>query len=493
MFSITADLKKRKTSELIVFPFWEGPKGAKPAADLADLKKGVKPPLDEKDFQGELKETALVYLSSSIEKRCLILGLGKHGDVSVERLRQAYAEAVKVAQQMALSKISVVFPSIVELGSLKENEAIEGVCEGLLLPNYRWEDLQTLAEETILLKKIQLIGILPKKMNEVKKWEAIAEGVHFARDLINGNADDVTPQFLGSAAKKVAASFSTVTATVFDKKRILKEKLGLLEAVSRGSAKDPAFIILSHKGAPKSKDHTVLVGKGVTYDTGGLNLKPTGSMETMRDDMSGAATALSTVATAAALKLKCNVTAVIPTTENGIDAKSFKPGDVYTGYSGMSVEIGNTDAEGRLILADALAYSVKKLKPTRMIDLATLTGAAIVALGHELAALFSNDEKLAEKLLDAGEASSETLWRLPLFASYNKKLKSSVADINNTGGRAAGCVTAALFLQNFVGKVSWAHIDIAGPAFQSSEIGYWPKNGVGFGVRLLVHFLSNLK
>lgn len=490
MITLTPQLKSRREAELIVFPFWEN---AKAAASEGTLKKFMQPPISAKDFHGKRGETAIVYLNGEKEKRCLLLGLGKHEKLNVEVLRQAYSEVPKFCQRKALEKINVVVPNVVDLRYITQQEMIEGVCEGLLLPNYVWEDLATLDEETVLLKSVQLIGVLAKEKSETHKWEAVAEGVHFCRDLINGNADDVTPQFLAESARKIAASFPSVSATVFDKKRILKEKMGLLEAVSRGSAVDPAFIILSHKGNPQSKDHTVIVGKGVTYDTGGLNLKPTGSMETMRDDMSGAATALSTVAVAASLGMKVNVTAVVPTTENSIDGKSFKPGDVYPSYLGSTVEIGNTDAEGRLILADALAYSAKKLKPTRMIDLATLTGSAVVALGHELAALFCNEEKLAKALLDASEKTGEPLWRMPLFAPYKEKLKSDIADIKNIGGRPAGSVTAALFLEHFVDKVAWAHIDIAGPAFQNKEVRYWPKHGVGFGVRLLINFLFGLK
>jgi len=428
MFSITANLKLRNKSELIVFPFWEGAKKAVEASDLGDLKKWVQPPISEGDFQGEAKETALVYSSGTKERRCLLLGLGPQEKLSVEGLRKAYSEAAKVCQRMAISEITVVMPNIVELRHITAEQAIEGVCEGLLLTNYKWEQLTTVQEETILLKKVQIVGILPKYLPAVKEWQMVAEGVHFCRDLINGNADDVTPQELVDAAKKIAGTFPAVKATVFDKARIIREKMGLLEAVSRGSAVDPAFIILAYRGAPKSKDHTVIIGKGVTYDTGGLNLKPPSSMETMRDDMSGAACVLSTLATAAALQLKCNVTAVVPATENAIDAKSYKMGDVYRGYNGTTVEIGNTDAEGRLILADALAYSEEHLAPTRMIDLATLTGSIVVGLGHDLAGLFCNDDKLAKELMAASAETSELLWRLPLHPPYNKLLKSDIAD-----------------------------------------------------------------
>jgi leucyl aminopeptidase len=283
-----------------------------------------------------------------------------------------------------------------------------------------------------------------------------------------------------------------VKATVFDKKRIQKEKMGLLLAVNQGSSIDPAFIILEYKGNPKSKDHTVVVGKGVTYDTGGLNLKPTGSMETMKCDMSGAACALGTIHAAASLGLKVNLTAVIPSTDNSIDSKSYKPGDVYSSYLGKTVEIGNTDAEGRLILADALAYASKNLKPTRMINFATLTGACVIALGEETSGLMSNNDPLAESISRAGNETFERAWRLPLFEEYKSQLDSDIADISNTGGREAGTITAALFLQEFVGNTPWAHLDIAGTAYLKKSRRYHPKNGTGVGVRLMIQLLENL-
>lgn len=222
-------------------------------------------------------------------------------------------------------------------------------------------------------------------------------------------------------------------------------------------------------------------------------MKPTGSIETMRDDMSGAAAVLGIMNAIAELKLKVNVTGVIPICENAISDKSVKPGDVYTSYSGKSVEINNTDAEGRLILADAMAYVVSKLAPTRMIDLATLTGSVVVALGDDLSGVFSNDDDLADSLISAGHETGELLWRLPLFAPYKEDLKSDIADIKNSGTRPGGSIKAALFLEEFIGKTPWAHLDIAGVAFASKEKGYLPKNGIGFGIRLALEFLSQLE
>lgn len=267
--------------------------------------------------------------------------------------------------------------------------------------------------------------------------------------------------------------------------------MGLLLAVGRGSDKEPLLTMLTYTGNPKSREHTILIGKGVTYDTGGLNVKPTGSMESMKCDMAGAATVLGVLATVAALGLKLNVTALVPATENAIGSKSFKPGDVYVSHNGKSIEIGNTDAEGRLILADALSYAVKHLKPTRMIDLATLTGAMDVALGSEATGLFSNDDKLAEQLHKAGESTFERVWRMPLFPEYRDQLRSDIADLKNIGTRSGGSITAAYFLKEFVDDIPWAHLDIASTAYLNESKRYHPKFGTGIGVRLITELLES--
>ncbi|MCH9620517.1 MAG: putative cytosol aminopeptidase [Chlamydiales bacterium] len=477
---------------MIVLPFWKGVKGAEAAAALGALTTAVKAPIDAGDFSGE--EQILLYTKGEKEQRLLLLGLGKESELTVEGLRKAYSSVAKFCQTKALTKLSLVVPTVSQLRKITAAQCVRGMAEGILLTNYKFEQLHTIKEETVLLKRLQWIGITPKLMEEARDAALVAEGVYQARDLINGNADQITPDHLAKLAKKIAAKEPRLKATVFNRERILKEKMGLLAAVSRGSAAEPRFIILSYTGNARSKDHTVIVGKGITYDTGGLNLKPTGSMETMRADMSGAAVALATVATVASSQLPINVTAVIPSTENSITSDSYKPGDVYTAYNGSTVEIGNTDAEGRLALADAISYSLKHLKPTRLIDFATLTGSVVVALGNHLAGLFTDDEKLAEALLNSARNTDENVWRLPLFAPYREHLKSDIADINNCGGRAGGSITAALFLKHFVSKkIPWAHFDIAGTAFLDKEFGYWPKNGVGFGVRLMIDFLKSLK
>ena len=377
-----------------------------------------------------------------------------------------------------------------------EEELSKGMAEGLLLPNYVFHELKHQEPDEPgepLLQKVVWIGTQRSILELSQKVNVICEAVCYARDLTNGSADKITPQYLARCALKIAKNHPSIKTTVLNKKQIEKEKMGLLLAVNRGSPLDPSFIIMRYHGNPRAKEHTVIVGKGVTYDTGGLNLKQVfGGMETMKSDMAGAAACLGTILAASRLKLHINLSIVIPSTENCIDAKSYKPGDVYTSYSGKTVEMTNADAEGRLILADALAYAVKKLHPTRLIDLATLTGAIEIALGSEAAGLMSTDNDLAQALLRSGEATDERLWRMPLFDEYKERLKSDIADLKNWGGRGAGACIAGTFLRAFVSEsIPWAHLDIAGTAFALEGKKYLPKYATGFGIRLLIDFLES--
>lgn len=491
-FSVVTHLKARKEADLLVLPYWKEKKSAHLAADIGkDLASLVSLPLENQDFIGKDGEILFLYASHQKELRIVLLGLGDRDKITVEKLRRAYGALSKACQKKKIQKVNIVIPVI---PALKDEEIVRGVAEGLLLVNYSFQKLKrdTLRDEpALLLKKATLITEAKKSLSETKKAAIICGAVNYARDLVNGNADDITPQALAAQAKQLGKA-RTIKTTIFDKKKIEKENFGLLLAVNRGSSRDPAFMILEYKGNPRSKEHIAIIGKGVTYDTGGLNLKPTGSMETMKCDMSGAAAVLGTIKAAAELGLKINITGVIPSTENSIGSRSYKPGDVYAGYSGKTVEIANTDAEGRLILADALAYAVKKLKPARIIDLATLTGAVVVCLGDEAIGLMSNNDELANDLVKAGDAAFERVWRLPLFEEYKKQIQSDIADIKNSGGRAAGTITAGLFLQEFVGDVPWAHLDIAGTAYLTEPKRYQPKNGTGVGVRLLIEYFDRL-
>lgn len=439
------------------------------------------------DFTAKQGEHLTLYPKKLSEKRLILLGLGEVKEVTIELLRRSYASLVKECHKKKIAQIVTFLP---EIKGLSDVEVARGVAEGITLANYQFSKNKS-DKDVHLLKGVYFYSASKAVKEVIRDTQKIADAVYFSRDLVNDNADAVTPQHLVKCARSLSRKYSKLSSTIFDKKRLQKEKMGLILAVNRGSARDPALIMMKYKGNPKSKDHTVIVGKGVTYDTGGLNLKPTGSMETMRCDMGGAGSVFGIMEAIASLGLKVNVTGVVPTTENGIDAHSYKPGDVYAGYSGKTVEIGNTDAEGRLILADALAYASKHLKPTRIIDFATLTGAMVIALGQVATGMMSNDDRLAEALSQAGEETYERVWRLPLFDEYRKQLKSDIADIKNTGGRGGGSITAALFLKEFIGDVPWAHLDIAGTAFISSADEYLPKNATGVGVRLIVEYLQN--
>lgn len=491
LISLLSKAESRKPADILILPFWEKPTKPKACIPLKEFTDPLKCVLDHKDFQGKSGETVLVYLpKGGQETRCLLLGLGKEEKLSVDTLRCSYAAAVKLCQRKKWFSLNVFVPNTAELRELSVEECLRGITEGILLSNYKWDQKSNPNESTQLLKSVVLMGVLSKHLPLIKELESVAESVYFARDLVNGSADIITPSYLVESAQKIEKRFPQIKTTVFDKKRLEKEKMGLLLAVGKGSPHDPAFIMMSYKGNPSSKDHTVLIGKGITFDTGGLNLKPTGSMETMRDDMAGAACVFGTLTAVASLGLKVNVTAVVATAENAIGGKSYKPGDVYRGYSGKTVEVGNTDAEGRLTLADALSYTVKHLAPSRIVDIATLTGAIVVALGENISGMMSNDDQLSKQLLEASAKTNELLWRMPLHAPYKEALKSDIADIRSVGGRPGSSITAALFLEDFVENVPWAHIDIGGTAFGSKEKDYLPKNGSGVGIRLFVEFLK---
>jgi leucyl aminopeptidase len=486
-------LERRKKAEALVIPYWKTKKGIEAAVPLGALSQLVELPLKTDDFTAKEGELLFIYVQRQEEPRFVLLGLGDKEKLTTERLRRAYASFVKGCMVKKIKEVNVLYP---ENSSLSPELSLRGVLEGMLLANYRFDFLKRDALKecpSVILEKASFITTYKDFASLAKETSTICDGVYLARNLVNGNADDVTPQFLVKQAELMAKKNSRLKVTAFNKKRIEKEKMGLLLAVNRGSVREPAFIIIEYKGNPKSSDRTVIVGKGVTYDTGGLNLKPTGSMETMKCDMAGAAACLGTMQAVAALGLKVNVTAVIPSTENAISDTSYKPGDVYVGYAGKSVEIGNTDAEGRLILADALAYACKNLKPTRIIDLATLTGSIGIALGDEATGLMSNDDILADSLIRAGSETFERVWRLPIFEEYRELLRSQIADISNIGGRGAGASTGAVFLQEFVGKTPWAHLDIASTGNLKEALRYHPKSGTGIGVRLLVELLQHLE
>ncbi|NGX44513.1 MAG: Cytosol aminopeptidase [Candidatus Anoxychlamydiales bacterium] len=488
--TIAPSQDKRKVADYLVLPFIEDKKAPKALFAISKFSKIVKGPIETKDFQGKKSQISVVY--GSKERRIILLGLGKADKIDEFHISEIYSEVVAFLKKKKAKTVNIIVP---EKLNISKEDLLKGIAEALFLTNYGFDKFKHFSkkESATYLKEATLIGAEKKDMALINKGKIIASGVNLTRDLVNNNADDETPQNLAKIAKTFEKISKDVKVVVFDKKKIAQEKMGFLLAVNKGSDKDPVFIMVHYHGDRSSNDHSVIVGKGITYDTGGLSLKPPTAMDTMKSDMSGGAAVLGAMYTIANLKLKVNVTALVPATENSIGPASYKPGDVYIGMAGKSVEVKNTDAEGRLILADALSYASLKIKPNRIIDLASLTGACVVALGEDVAGLFSNSEKLAKDLEAASRRTGDHLWRLPLYKPYKDHLKSDIADLKNIGNaREAGTITAALFLQEFVEKVDWAHIDIAGPAFLSKPKGLHPTHATGIGVRLLTYFFENL-
>lgn len=483
-----ATLDKREPHDALVIPFF---KGESTKEELGRLQQPCLAPIRAGDFTGKEGQIVSVWPNEPEEKRVLLLGLGAQEKCSPESIRRSFGMLAKACIKHRCKSLCIVVP---EHELIPTEIILKSLLEGLFSAGYLFDKLKAEsikeASDTVL-EEITLVGpelhLMAKVAERTKK---VMTAVCRARDLINSNADEVTPQYLAQHAKEMSQEFSRIKTEVKDKAWIEKEGMGLLLAVSRAAACEPKFIICEYRGQPISADHTVIVGKGITYDTGGLKLKTADGMLSMRSDMSGAAVALATIEAIAALGLPVNVTAVIPACENAIGALAYKLGDVYKSRSGITVEVTNTDAEGRLVLADAISYAVDVLKPNRIIDIGTLTGSIEIALGNELMGLFSNSDSIAQELLAAGIRTHERSWRMPLYEEYKEQLKSDVADSKNAATPKGGSILCAIFIEQFVKNVPWAHIDMASVAFAKEAKGYLPKNATGIGVRLLVDYLE---
>ena len=491
-----ANLTEYPTEAVVVMHFEDSasPEGAALLLDkavgglLTDI-------IENGDFQGKLFQLAVLYANGMIPaKRIILTGLGRKKNFDLEKLRGVFAKAAQQVRTLGLKEFTFFMDA--DDNGKTPKQITEAALEGILLGLYQFTSYKTLERDKIkTLERITVLADSDPVLDEIRtaaaSAEIVARAVHFARDLVSTPGNEMTPSDMVLAARGIAKR-KRVSLKILDEAQMKTLGMHALLGVARGSDEPAKFIILEYRGAKRSESPVVLVGKGLTFDSGGISIKPSENMGEMKSDMAGGAAVMGTILAVADLQLPLNVVGLIPATENLPGGRAYKPGDILKSLSGQTIEIVNTDAEGRLILADALTYA-QRFKPAVIIDLATLTGACKIALGDHVIGMLGNDAPLKDKIRTAGDQTGERVWELPLWEDYQELIKSDIADFKNAGGRVGGAITAAAFLSNFVGAYPWVHLDIAGPAWLTKDKPYIPKGASGIGVRLMVHFLRNWK
>ena len=482
------------SAEALVLTHCEGETLAKQDMALLDRALGgaLSRLVQSKEFEGKANEVLLYHTQGKVPtNRLVLVGLGKKNEVTLETIRQAMGSAAKRVRQAKIGGFLVALPTIVPDG-VSWVEIAQAMVEGAVLGSYRFTVYRSepVSEQDVAGMEIliQRKGQLRQVTEGVRRGSAMAEATVFVRDLCNHPSNVLTPTKVASEAKTIAR-VEGITIKILEQKDMERLGMGALLGVARGSQEPPKFIILEYNGAKKKDERpVVLVGKTITFDTGGISLKPAENMEHMKADMTGGAEVLAAIRAAARLKLPLHLISILPVAENMPGGRAIKPGDIVTTLSGKTVEVQNTDAEGRLILADGLAYATQ-YRPAALIDIATLTGACMVALGQFAIGMFGTDQVLKERIRKAGQKAGERVWEMPLWEEYFEQLKSDVADMRNIGGRGGGMITAALFLSKFVGDCPWVHLDIASTDWSDRERAYIPKGPTAIGTRLLVQYL----
>jgi leucyl aminopeptidase len=448
------------------------------------------------DFTGKIGQSVLAYPDRRRKaKRVLLWGLGAGKGIDAEALRAAAGTAVSRAASARSARVALVVPPF---GAGSDPESCQALAEGAVLGGYRFDAYREKSEETA--SRVGTLTLLvPRDQNlrasreSARRGVVIAESQNVARELSNLPPNVLSPEQLAQEARTVAGEVG-LSVRVFDVPELQRRKMGAILAVGGGSARPPRLVTLEYapKGAKKERPALCIVGKGITFDSGGISIKPAAGMDEMKHDMSGAATVIGVLRACALLALPVRVVGVIGAAENLPDGTAYRPGDIVTAASGKTIEVLNTDAEGRVVLADALHHAKTEFDPAAIVDLATLTGACVVALGRWATGLFGSHAGLVEALRAAGQKTGEIAWPMPLLDGHKREIKSEVADIKNSGGRQAGASTAAAFLSHFVGDTPWAHLDIAGTAWTTSPVnGYQPRGATGVGVRLLLELLRS--
>ncbi|HDL03462.1 MAG TPA: leucyl aminopeptidase [candidate division Zixibacteria bacterium] len=455
------------------------------------LESGIKDIYDSGEFEGKLNQTITLHkVPGMTAKRVVLAGLGKPGKIDHDSYRQAAG---------TLSRIAAVKNSKAVSFFLSDGRAVKAgsaIIEGFMLGRFEILDYKT-GDDIVKdkLKKVEFFAKDRKQINALKKdvgrGQVTAEGVILARRLASLPGNKLSPEKFAAEARSLAKEYK-IDCTVLNEKQIKAEKMGALLAVAQGSAQPPRFVILEYKGGRTSQKPVVLIGKGITFDSGGISLKPVLDMHKMKGDMQGGALILGTMVTAARLGLRLNLVGLIPLAENMPSSKALKPGDIVTSRKGKTIEIISTDAEGRLILADALDYA-NEFKPQAVVDVATLTGGSLLVLGYSGAPVMGNDIKLMKAIKSASKATAERVWELPLWDDFRERMKSPIADLKNSGGKPANTATAGAFLESFIGDWPWAHIDVASVDDEPTGRPYIPVGASGVGLRLLVKMLTDWK
>jgi leucyl aminopeptidase len=469
------------------------PSGATAAADKA-LAGAISSVVRRGEIKGKFGEVAIVHTFGKVPAGMIaIAGLGKRQDFNADKIRGVSGEFCRTLRKLNCRRIATILHGA-GVGGIEPEASAEAITEGALLglysfTKYKKPEYEDIGEMLIVVREKDKAPLLE---HAVEKRRVIAEATNLARDMVNEPASYMTPARMAEAAEAIASKYG-LDCHVFERDDMEAMGMGALLGVARGSSQPPKFITLTYKGDEGSEKALGFVGKGITFDSGGISIKPSEGMDEMKGDMAGAAAVMAALAAIAQLKPKINVSAIIPATENLPSGSALKPGDILKAMNGKTIEVISTDAEGRLILADALSYAVKQgLSP--LVDLATLTGACRVALGTLYSGLFGNDQGLVNKVFEAAKRTGERMWQMPLPEEYKEQNKSEIASIKNTGDRYGGAITAALFLAEFVDNTPWVHVDIAGTALSSKESGYMVKGATGVGVRTLVELaLSEAK
>jgi leucyl aminopeptidase len=475
-------------ADAIVVNLFEGveqPGGATAAVDKA-LDGAIGSLIGRGEIKGKFGEVNIFHTFGKLPARMVaIAGLGKREDFNVDKIRGVAGEFCRALRKVNCRKIATILHGA-GIGGMEIEASAEAIAEGALLglysfAKYKKPEYENIAEMRVVLREEEKVPILELAIG---KGKLIAEATNLARDMVNEPANYMTPSQMAEATKEIASKYN-LEFKVFDREDMEGMGMGAFLGVAKGSNQPPKLITLSYKGDKPSEKALGFLGKGITFDSGGISIKSSEGMGEMKDDMAGAAAVMTALGAIAQLEPKINVTAIIPATENLPSGTALKPGDVLKALNGKTIEVISTDAEGRLILADALSYA-RKMGLSPIIDLATLTGACRVALGTLYSGVFGNNQDLIDKILKAAEKSGERMWQMPMPEEYKEQNKSEIADVKNTGNRYGGAITAALFLAEFVDNNPWVHIDIAGTAFSTKESGYIIKGATGVGVRTLV-------